>query len=558
MNLHPDTRGERGMALVLATLFLAIGVLALSALGLRTVKQNHQVGQYERFTDSFQGLEAGVAQCWIAIENTGSGRIGLGAWQPDAGAQGFDLPTFDDDVAPVPMPGMPNVTYMALAQNWGTDGLDNNGNGSVDELGEQRMFTIHAWANSGGIRRQAEVIVRGDDVNVWRNAIFAGTGQAGGLINGNVSIHGSVHLLGDDLLAGVTALAAIDLSGTALIHNNYQGLDAALRARVPALPTREFNGEIVETLNANLRVKSGLVGMSGNSEIGEPNIAGNAWKETMDGVYVNDGYAGTSVTDDGDRGIPQNLWSDNGHTNEYDLGDRVPLPFLNDDYREMGTGNTYINPATTANYTHREYFETVLTGAPIAGNVTIQANQNFYYNATRPADPNPANIQAGDDYILFDAASNVMRINGQVQINGDLTITRGGGSDKTIHYTGRGAILANGNVTLDTDLLSRNTDGTTAASFPASNILGIMAGGNMMVGSLSQLQLMGAFYAQGSVATQRQSTIMGTLVGNYFDMGTNVPDIYQVPALAENLPIGMIGAYPILVFSQVSWREIGV
>jgi hypothetical protein len=40
-------------------------------------------------------------------------------------------------------------------------------------------------------------------------------------------------------------------------------------------------------------------------------------------------------------------------------------------------------------------------------------------------------------------------------------------------------------------------------------------------------------------------------------MGTNVPEIYQVPSLADNLPLGMIGAYPILVYSQVSWRELG-
>ena len=60
-----------------------------------------------------------------------------------------------------------------------------------------------------------------EDVNVWRNALFAGTGQAGGLISGNVSVHGSVHLLGDDLLEGVEALEALDMGGTSLIHNNY-------------------------------------------------------------------------------------------------------------------------------------------------------------------------------------------------------------------------------------------------------------------------------------------------------------------------------------------------
>ena len=65
-----------------------------------------------------------------------------------------------------------------------------------------------------------------------------------------------------------------------------------------------------------------------------------------------------------------------------------------------------------------------------------------------------------------------------------------------------------------------------------------MASGNLTVGSLSQLQLMGGFYAQGTVASSKQTTTMGTFVGSYFDMGTNVPDIYQVPTLADNLPLG--------------------
>ncbi len=87
---------------------------------------------------------------------------------------------------------------------------------------------------------------------------------------------------------------------------------------------------------------------------------------------------------------------------------------------------------------------------------------------------------------------------------------------------------------------------------------GVMAGGNMVVGSTAQLTLMGAFYAQGTVSTCKQSNIAGTFVGTYFDMGTNVPSIFQVPILADNLPYGIIGAYPILAFTRVSWREIGL
>ncbi len=553
------SRHNEGIALLVATIFVAIAVLVLGALATRVVQQNHQTTQYRLFNETFTGIEAALAQSWVEIESGQDGHIGLGAWSLPAVGSTVTLPSFDDeDVSPQTSPTQSTVEYMAYADNWSTNGIDDDGDGTVDGIEELQSYTIFAMANNRGITRTAEVVIKGWDVNVWRNAIFAGAGQAGGLVNGNVSIHGSVHLLGQNLVPGQPAISAIDLSGTSLIHNNYVGLDAGLASRVPALPTRIFNGETVETLNAKLRVRNGLVAMSGNSEIGEPDIAGNVLKETMDGVYVSDGYTGTSVNDDGDRGDPTALWSDNGWDEEYDLGSKVPMPFLTDEYREKDTGNTYLNPATLVNYTHEDYFEEVLTGTPYAGDMTIAANTDFYYNATRPSETDPSLRLPTDDYILFNAATNVMELNGQIQIDGNLTITRGGGNDKTIHYTGRAALLVHGSAVLDTDLLSRNADGTTANSFPVNNFFGIMCEQDLAVGTLSQLQLMGAFYAQGTVSSVKQTTILGTFVGSYFDMGTNVPDIYQVPELADNLPLGMIGAYPILVYSQVSWRELGV
>jgi hypothetical protein len=555
---NKDDRNNEGIALLVAAIFVAIAVLVLGALATRVIQQNNHSTQYKLFNEAFTGVEAAIAQSWVEIEAGQDGMVGLGTWPLPAPGIGVTLPEFDDeDVAPETSPTQPSVEYMAYADNWFTNGVDDDGNGTVDGVEELRSFTVFGMASNRGITRTAEMVIKGWDVNVWRNAVFAGAGQAGGLINGNVSIHGSVHLLGQNVLPGQTAISAIDLSGTSLIHNNYTGLDAGLASRVPPLPVREFNGEPVGTLNAKLRVRNGLVAMSGTSEIGEPDVSGNTIKETMDGVYVNDGYTGTSVTDDGDRGDPTALWSDNGWDQQYELGDKVPLPLFTDDYRERDTGNTYIDPGTLVNYTHEDYFEQVLTGTPYAGDLTISANTDFYYNATRPIETDPSLRLPTDDYILFNAATNLMEVNGQIQIDGNLEITRGGGNDKTINYTGRAALLVHGDAVLDTDLLSVNADGTTANSFPVNNIFGIMVERNLIVGSLSQLKLMGAFYAQGTVQSVKQTTIMGTLVGAYFDMGTNVPDIYQVPDLPENLPLGMIGAYPIIVYAKVSWRELG-
>ena len=79
---------------------------------------------------------------------------------------------------------------------------------------------------------------------------------------------------------------------------------------------------------------------------------------------------------------------------------------------------------------------------------------------------------------------------------------------------------------------------------------------DMMVGSTSQLQIMGAFYAQGTIKTMKQTNVMGTFVANYFDMGSQVPSIFQVPTLADNLPLGMIANYPLLTLELESWREL--
>ena len=136
-----------------------------------------------------------------------------------------------------------------------------------------------------------EVYAKIVSISPWNNAIFAGAGAAGAMVNGNVNISGSVHILGTGLQS--TDLA-VDLGGTAeLIGNNYEDLSASLKAKVPALPTTLVGGETVETLYAELRVKRGIVGLSGSSSVGDANDPGDAYKETVDGSFVTDGYGGT-------------------------------------------------------------------------------------------------------------------------------------------------------------------------------------------------------------------------------------------------------------------------
>lgn len=561
---------ERGMALLMALFFISIALILLSGITIRLISQRAHVGHFEQHKMCFLGLDAAYAACVSEIENGEDGGVGLGSWTPPE--LGGGLPSFKEGgIEPLKLATMSGVEYFGMAQNWFGDGVNNNGNGTVDFPDEQWMYTIHGWARAGEHERQMEAVVKGTDVNVWRNAIFAGSGQAGGAINGNVSVHGSVHILGEGVLEGGTVLAAIDLSGTSLIHNNYESIPAALKARIPPLQTRDWMGETVETLNANLRVKHGLVGMSGNSEVGSAQTTGNNYKETMDGTFINDGWTGNAVVDDGDRGDPLHVSSDNGWDELYDCGNKVSFPLLTDDWRAPVTAAKEWNAANSDWYSHQDYFDQVLVAQPLLPNDGIYEGDidiytmgsHFYWNATTgqklegslPLVP-PAPT---DDYILFDVDTDVLKVNGQLTVKGNLNI-RGKGNQTTVNYSGRGAMLVHGSVVIDSNLLTCNNGNpaSTANSFPANNILGIMAEQDMIVGSVAQVSIMGAFYAQNKIVTAKQTNVIGTFVSSFFDMGTNVPSIYQVPALAENLPIGMIGNFPILSYQKRSWREVGV
>ena len=569
-----DRTAQQGMALVVALMFIAIALLVLGSLSTRLMSQRLVVRQFEIYNGCFNGLESAFASSRVALEQGEKGAIGIvDTWVPVFDANNdLVLPAFDSvDYVSTTSPHMPEVEYMSYVVDWFGDGRDSNGDGDIDDIDEQFMYTIYVKAKHGKTVRQAETVYEGTDINVWRNAIFAGKGQIGGVIAGNSSIHGSVHILGEHLPPGGVAMAALDLTGSSLVHNNYAGLAATLLSRIPALPTVSFQGQEVGSLSAKLRVKRGLVGMSGNSEIGEVNNTANAIKETMDGTFVADGWTGNSVTDDGDRGDPSQVRSDNGWDELYDIGDKVSLPTLADEWRDTD-GGTVLNPTSGIPYTQEQFFSQVLLANPTSptdgvytGNITLDTSGNsFYWNATKNqmlsgSAANSAVPAAGDDYMKFNTSTDVLEVNGQLRINGNLA-TVPQGSQSTIHYSGRAALLVTGTVTIDTSLLTCNNGvpADTANSFPANNALGIMTPKKMVVGSTSQLSIMGAFFSETEIQTMKQTNVLGSFVSAYFNMGTNVPHIYQVPALAENLPYGMIGNYPIFSLTAVSWRELGV
>ena len=153
------------------------------------------------------------------------------------------------------------------------------------------------------------------------------------------------------------------------IQNNYNGLPAGMLSKIPALTTTDVNGETVGTLEGNLRVKNGLVGLSNPGKVGQTNAAGNAHKELMDGIYVNDAWTGNL---DG-NGQPIYAYSDNGTTTPYDEGSALDFPtYANDNgddhmayYLEDFVPQNQSGPYKIYN-----------------GTISIKPDENYYWSAS--------------------------------------------------------------------------------------------------------------------------------------------------------------------------------
>jgi len=289
------------------------------------------------------------------------------------------------------------------------------------------------------------------------------------------------------------------------------------------LPTIDFNGENVATLDAEMRVKHGSVNLSGTAKVGSPNVSGGSplIKETMDGVYVNDGFGGTAGTG--------NVYADNGTSEGYDLPDGViKFPSLND------TSNGYSD--------HRAYL--AANALIISGDLELKPGVAY------------TSSYSAKGSLSVDANGNVT-ISGIVLVTGNVNLSAGAGGRKNdpLVYDGRGTLVAGANMNINTHVLSKD-------AFPTNDVMGFISYHDMNIGigaGASQLDLMGAFYAQQNITNQKQNHLAGAMVSNFFSV-TNVPSIYQVPALVDNLPPGMPGGntYTVYVWRALAstWHDI--
>lgn len=452
----------------------------------------------------------------------------------------------------------------------------------VSPFPDPKMAYVTSTATYSGVTRSVRMLISSKDVGIWNNAIFAGTGAAGQAINGNVDIRGSVHILGDgeaftdfngngqwdgaetytdrnrngvwdpgeafidanndgvwnsaepyndtnrngiyDPPLTQTDLTS-DISGNGHIGNHYSGMPADLESVVPNAP--RINN--IETLSAELRCKHGRVALSGTATVGSNGtIDGGTSKGLLDGTFVSDGWGGNKGA--------SSVFSDNGTSNGYDLGAlAIKFPLIS------GIGaQTYKDSGGTTWSTQEQYLDARSLTIPVA---TIKATTAaFSYGPDA----------YGNRVSFTPAAGNnpaVLTTTGIIKIAGNLQL----GSKDTIRFDGNGTIYATGDLNIDGNVLP-----VAGKVFPTQTTIGFIAKGNMGLATgngSSQLSMCGAYYAQGKITSRKQNQIAGTFVSNFFDMGTNVPNIYQVPELPNYMPPGMPGDKRYFTLRTMSWRR---
>lgn len=393
-----------------------------------------------------------------------------------------------------------------------------------------------------------ESYLSAENISPWNNATFSGGGGGPAPITGNVSIAGSIHILGEGLDPATTVFS--NQTGDCL--NTNVGMDSDLADAI--------YGGTTSDLNAKFRIKNGLVNMSvGSADIGS---SSNPFK----GIYVTDGDAGAygvnaDIIGGDNAGASQNLYADKGafSARAYDLEEyNTTLPRIND------TELTAISLDLTGVTDSTEDFQfKTSAGASIVDTVddkglingNLELTEKFkvkgkkYYPDIEKYDG--TDWTSSTNAIRFNSATNVLEIKGIVKvlslnISDDITYkTVPGPAGKK-----GGTIYTTGTTEIDGDVLP-----AAAASYPTTNVFGVISTGDMTLPSKNKL-LTGAYYTEGTATSSGQTELAGTIVCENFDITKNVPKIWQVPSLATNLPPGMPGAAAVWVFTDRTWREI--
>lgn len=440
-----------------------------------------------------------------------------------------------------------NIFFQTLYTNVN---VDTYGDGSTYTLKlgllNSNKMTIRA-EGTGPLQSRKTVDVRVEvrPLSVWNNAVFAGGGGTGMRINGNALIAGSVHILGQGL--GPAGTAA-DFGGGSGIFNWYNGLDPVFVGKLPnANPS---------TLDAEIRVKEGQIEMnSGAARAGngtaDVDVDGNpipaGIKRRIDGTYTEYGFAGSF----GD----QYVYSDNGLYAKYDLpaDHNISFPSLTGPSPDVCCAN-YEDWLDANSFDPTPFLP---PGATNGTDLTIIKNT-----------PGFGPITDGPNLITYDNVNRILTVQGIIRVPGEIILGGTGGQKiPTINYTTAGvggtlyAKKAGANWSDDSTAgahevsITVNSNLLPIGIYPTVDTLGLLAKDRIVM-KQSQNNVAAAVFAENQVSITKQYQVVGAVVTRFFDLGAQVPRLYQMPNLVKYLPPGMPGGQAFNIVKILSWREI--
>jgi Tfp pilus assembly protein PilX len=359
--------------------------------------------------------------------------------------------------------------------------------------------------------------------SAWDNAILArGRTPGSRAINGNVIVYGSVHIVEGHIDVDGT----FAISGTAGVFNDYTGKDSAANSNIVAdidsiVDTNVDLCARVKIAKGNIYLESGAVQLGTNVE-------------SIYSIHLGDGFVCNQKESDGScrpRNVVENHHDSSSVYLRYPEG-----PGINSPYDPFDMDLPIVNQAAfDRSFKTTSFDESAGVWVPVTGCEWLYDGDG---NVTLPPlDPTATSSLCGDAdssvQWMGTADGGYLAIAGDVNVNsGDLLV------NGELLYSGTGTLLVGAN--LD-DADARVMFGEHGSVRPVDDLtylntssLGLLTTGDMAVGATAANDPFAALlYAKGTFSAEKQIIVVGAVVAEDFDLGTNVPKIAYHPGVRD-------------------------
>lgn len=558
------TRDEGGAALVIAlfiiTVLTVLGLLTLNTSIVEVKMAANQKISSQAFYAADAGLERGLSNLIQDFENdSGAGSpwgnstyavAGTVTETANSGSAAFDVNVRSMDM------------YLNSPAVWRLNftGGTSVGKGSYQlylyKVSPTEVYLMSYATGLGGVAA-VEYHLKVEDLSPYNNAIFTGAGITGHF-QGSVDLAGSIYSRGN-----------ISASGNLGFYNNYADAHNGLGGLSGLLPA-------VTDLDAKIRVKGGDFTLGGSASVGT---------SSADGAYSNINVDGTMTWGS------QTSYYDEFSSEVPDVPMPTILDGLNGEFGSAFISNCIASEGYGGSDSNiaREIYEDWATGTgcfATSDSVGVVINSDVTISGSTASF---SNVDAYGNGISWSKPSKILTIQGNVVINGALSLGGGGGcghggggmmgggggmeyiavgpaSSTTGSDPEAGATLfVRDSTTINGDFKAlggylkggTNTNSlgvVTPADITFTGHSGGMMGG-MMGGGGGGDAYTGFYYAATQINFNKQAKFGGTVIGGVVNFA-QVPDMFQVPALKNYLPPGVPGGYNVLSFTDRDWKRV--